>query len=433
MTEVYLYTQGCKVNQYETEAMREILQDAGYSVRVFTPGMEDIGDAYILINSCTVTGESDRKLRQFLRRCRREHPKASLILTGCYPQAYADESETLELADIVMGNARRLDLLPLLRTFEETGERICSIPPHDKSFEPLCIRDFDERTRAFVKIQDGCNCFCTYCIIPFARGRIRSKDPETLKAELQALAQTGYTEIVLTGINLTAYGKEYDLDLADAVLLAEEIPGIARIRLGSLEPDDMTLSLIQKLTASKKLCPQFHLALQSGCTSTLQRMRRRYTAEEFSAVSASLREAFPDCTLTTDVMVGFPGETEEEFEASLAFVKKIGFSKLHVFPYSKRPGTKAADFPGQISTEEKNRRCRLMIEAGKESQEAILSRLIGKTTEILTETRLTNHYTEGYTTRYDPVHVEGIFPPNHLLRVKIEAVRDGICLAKPLL
>lgn len=431
MTNVYLYTQGCKVNQYETEAMSELLENAGYHVSCFTPGMTDIGEAFILINSCTVTAESDRKLRQFLRRCRREHPKSVLVLTGCYPQAYKDSSEDLKLADIILGNAQRSSIVEILHSYEADPKQIWDISNHTKEFESLCIKKFDERTRAFIKIQDGCNNFCTYCIIPFARGRIRSKLPEELKKEVESLAQSGYKEIVLTGINLTTYGYEWNLDLADAVHLTAQVEGIERIRLGSLEPDDMTPQLIQKLKCEPKLCPQFHLALQSGCDETLKRMNRRYDTQTFKQVARALQNAFEDCALTTDLMVGFPGETEEEYQKSKAFTEEIGFSKIHVFPYSVRPGTKAAGFPNQLSQDVKNARCREMIASGKQSADSYLQKQIGKEVEVLIETKQEDGYSEGYTKQYLPVKVQGVIQPNTILSVRIVDIQDGICLCKP--
>lgn len=427
---IYLHTQGCKVNQYETQAMREMLVENGYDVRVFESGLSDIGNSIILINSCTVTGESDRKLKQFIRRCKREHPSSIILLTGCYSQAFPKEAEAIDEVDILLGNSSRKAIIPAIQSYLDTGKRVIDIRPHEKEMEPLCIHQFDERTRAFVKIQDGCDCFCTYCIIPFSRGRIRSRSLEDLKEEIVALSKNGYSEIVLTGINLTAYGKHESYDLGDAVKLVGTIPGIERIRLGSLEPDDMTDALIAKLKAEPKLCPQFHISLQSGCTETLKRMRRRYTAEEYADVCNRLRAAFPDCALTTDVMVGFAGETNEEFNTSLEFVKSIQFAKVHVFPYSIRPGTKAAQMDGQLSSAEKNDRCRKMIAVADISRLAFLNAHVGKTVTVLTETRTKDGYTEGYTEDYTPVFIHDVIPSNTLVSVKITSASENGCIGE---
>lgn len=427
---VYLHTQGCKVNQYESQAMRELLIDSGYDVNVFSPGMDDIGNNVILINSCTVTGESDRKLRQFIRRCKREHPTSIILLTGCYSQAFPNEVAALKEVDIVTGNASRNIIPSLLSQFLATKQKIINVFPHPKEYEPLCIHSFDERTRAFLKIQDGCNCFCSYCIIPYARGRIRSTTLDCILSETQFLAAKGYKEIVLTGINLTAFGAGCDYDLADAIHIVASVPGIERVRLGSLEPDDMTPTLIQKMAKEPKLCPQFHLSLQSGCTETLKRMNRHYTADEYRTVCNHLRETFPNCALTTDIMVGFAGETEEEFEKSFQFVKEIGFSKIHVFPYSIRPGTIAAKMDGQNSNEIKNNRCRKMIAMGQQKQEEFLKQLIGKTVEVLTETTAPEGYTDGFTPNYSPVRISSECAPNQLILVKIKDVQNNLCIAE---
>ncbi len=400
---VYVHTLGCKVNQYETQAMRQLLQDAGYDTAAFTLGQPDVGDAVILINSCTVTGESDRKLRQLLRRCRREHPQATLVLTGCFPQAFPNEAAALPEPDIVLGNAARRDLPDHLAAWFQTRRRVVALPPHTRTYEPLCIRKFEGRTRAFVKIEDGCNRFCSYCIIPYARGRVRSKPPEALAAEVEQLAQQGYSEIVLVGINLTAYGQDCGRTLAEAVDIACRPAGIHRVRLGSLEPDFLTDEVIARLATVNKLCPQFHVALQSGCDATLRRMRRQYTTDEYRRVCQQLRAAFPGCALTTDVMVGFPGETEEEFAASLAFVEEMAFSRLHCFSYSRRAGTPAATAPMQVPNAEKARRSKVMCAMGERSRLAYEQSLIGRTVEVLPETRRPDGRVEGYTDTYVPV------------------------------
>ncbi len=402
----YFYTLGCKVNQYETQAMMRLLREHGYDTAVYHTGMPDVGEAVIVINSCTVTSESDRKLRQLLRRTRRDNPRAVIVLGGCMPQAFPDVAAAFLEADIVVGNAARNALPAHLDRYFLTHERIVDIPAHDKAVEPLCIEDFEERTRAFVKIEDGCDRFCSYCIIPFARGRVRSRTPEEIASELRALAANGYREVVLVGINLTSYGKDNGLSLADAVDAACAVEGIDRVRLGSLEPDHMTDELLARLAAQDKLCPQFHVALQSGCNNTLHRMNRHYTTAEFEALCERLRATFPDCSLTTDIMVGFAGETDEEFEASLAFARRMRFSKAHIFPYSRREGTRAAKFPDQIGNAVKTARARRMTDACEAVRREILEATVGTVQEVLCETRTAGGATVGYTKGYLPCRID---------------------------
>ncbi len=420
---VYFYTLGCKVNQYETQAMMRLMKEAGHTTAVYHP--DRVGDdAVIVINSCTVTGESNRKLRQLLRRLRRAHREAVLVLTGCLPQAFPDEAAALTEADIVMGNACRRDLPRLVEAFLRSSSRTVAIPPHERTIEPLRIDDFEERTRAFVKIEDGCDRFCSYCIIPYARGRVRSRELSDMVEELRGLVRRGYAEVVLTGINLTAYGKGTDLTLADAVDAACAVDGIERVRLGSLEPDHLTDEMIARLQAQPKLCPQFHVSLQSGSDAVLRRMNRHYTAEEYRMVCDKLKAAFDGTTLTTDVMVGFPGETEELFEESLTFVNSIGFSKVHVFPYSPREGTKAAAMPDQIPTAEKARRAKIMGTACEETRRRLMSALVGSVQEILCETRTDDNGTLGYTKGYYPCRLQGVFDAGQTVVARIVAV-DG--------
>ena len=422
---VGFYTLGCKVNQYETQAMREQMAEAGF----LPVDPEKTSADVIVVNSCSVTAESDRKARQLCRRLRKDNPAAVLVLCGCSSQAYPDAAAALPV-DVVLGNAKRADLLPAIEEFLKTRTQVVRVPEHTKQFEPLCITDFDERTRAFVKIEDGCDRFCSYCIIPTSRGRIRSRDLDSLKTELQALAAKGFREVVLTGINLTAFGKESGLDLADAVACANAVFGIERVRLGSLEPEDMTPELIEKLKRSEKLCPQFHLSLQSGCDATLKRMHRRYDTALYAKICADLRAAFPTCAITTDIMVGFPGETEEEFEASLAFAKQIGFARAHVFAYSRREGTVAAKAPAQVSAAEKSRRSHCMAAVCEQTRDAFLIAQTGATATLLTEQN-DGTFTEGYTENYTPVKIRGVFPPNTLLSVKLFAAENGVGIGEP--
>ncbi len=425
----YFYTLGCKVNQYESRAMAALLEADGYETAVYQAGQPDIGEGILLINSCSVTGESDRKLRQLLRRFRRDNPQALIVLSGCMPQAYPDKASALSDADIVTGNAKRADIVRLIRAYR--GERIVDIPQHTPECESLSIGHFEGRTRAYLKIEDGCNQFCSYCIIPYARGRVRSKPLAEVKQEAQRLADAGYTELVLVGINLTAYGRDHGVTLADAVEAVCDIDGLRRVRLGSLEPEDMTAEVIARLAAQPKLCPQFHLSLQSGCDATLKRMRRRYDTAMYRDICNQLKAAFADCALTSDVMVGFPGETEEEFEQSLAFVKEIGFTKIHVFPYSKRPGTPAATASGQVTRQQKAERSRRMIALGERSAEDFYRHYVGREIEVLCETPCDDGTTDGYTANYTPVHVAGRWPSGCFVTATVVKVQNGVCYAIP--
>ena len=420
-----IVTLGCKVNQYESEAMLEALLAGGFQEAA--PGEQaDV----VVINSCTVTAQSDQKVRQALRRARKENPGAVAVLTGCMPQAFPEEAAALEEADVVLGNARRGDLLPRVLEYLSSKQRIVDIVPHERgeAFERMAVSAFHGRTRAFLKIQDGCDRFCSYCIIPYARGRVRSKPLEDLRAEVTALGEAGYREVVLTGINLPAYGKELGLHLCDAVEAACAAPEIRRVRLGSLEPEQLTPEVIARMAGEEKLCPQFHLSLQSGCDGTLKRMNRHYTAEEYRQIVRNLREAFPRCAVTTDIMVGFPGETEEEFEASLAFAREIAFSKAHVFAYSRRPGTRAYHMPGQVPNRVKEERSRRMIQAAGETQQAFLRAQTGRVEEVLFEQRRAQGLWEGYTGNYTHVlapsgkDLFGRLVPVELLEVQGESV-----------
>ena len=418
---ILFHTLGCKVNQYETEAMRRLLQQAGYNT-------DDVASAQnadvIVINSCTVTGESDRKLRQLLRRCRRDNPHAVIVLTGCMPQAFPQAAESFEEADIVLGNAARRSLPAHLGAFLSNHQRIVDIPPHGKEIEPLTIDTFAEHTRAFVKIQDGCHRFCSYCIIPYSRGRVRSREPEDIRRELEDLAEKGYKEVVLVGINLTAYGQDNGKTIADAVDAACAVDGILRVRLGSLEPDFMSDDILTRLATQPKLCPQFHVARQSGCDATRKRMNRHYTTAEFRALCDKLRRLFPDCALTTDVMVGFPGETDEEFAESLAFVDSIAFSRVHVFAYSRRPGTVADRMAGQLQNAVKNDRSRRMIEVCRRNAEAYARSYVGRTVPILLETPYPDGTVDGLTDTYLSVRTSTKHRSGEVLPVRIIAA-DG--------
>lgn len=425
---IYFYTLGCKVNQYETQAMSETLKAQGYEI---TDNPED-ADIFI-VNSCTVTATADKKTRQAVRRFKRSKPDSIVILTGCMPQAYPKDAENLIQADIVIGNRNNSSIAAVIDDYMKNGSRIFDVIQHQKGdkFSGNDITGFDERTRAIIKIQDGCNRFCTYCIIPTSRGRVRSKPLEELKSEVKAISEKGYCEVVLVGINLSSYGSDIGLTFPDAIEAVCEIDGIKRVRLGSLEPDHLTDEVIERLSKCEKLCPQFHISLQSGCNKTLHDMHRHYTAEEYMSLAETLRKNFSNCTLTTDVMVGFPMETDEDFKESLDFVKSVGFEKVHVFPYSLRPGTKAAEYKPQIEKSVKEERTRIMIEETEIVRQQFMKSQIGKTVNVLFESKTHDGYLGGYTENYLPVRVKcdkEIYGEIH--EVKILSCKDEYCLGE---
>lgn len=428
MMKVAFYTLGCKVNQYESQILRGRFAAEGFSV----VGEDESADVCV-INSCTVTAFGDKKTRQILHRLRREHPGAIIALTGCMPQAFPEAAAALEEAQIVMGASNRRFLVERIQEHLLTGKRIVDIKPYEKleAFEQMSASKFVEKTRAFVKIEDGCDRYCSYCIIPKARGPIRSKSLEDLKAEIETLVENGYREIVLVGINLSSYGKGSELRLIDAVELTCSIPGVERVRLGSLEPELLLDEDIRRMAAQEKFCPQFHLSLQSGCDATLKRMNRHYDTDFYYDLVCKLREAFSDCAITTDIMVGFAGETEEEFAQSLAFAEKVGFARTHVFAYSVRQGTRAAGFSGQISKKEKEERSRKMIALTDQTRNAYFTERIGKVYDVLFEHTVTEEGTEGYTKNYIPVFVPSEEPlTGKICRVRITGISGDHCIGE---
>lgn len=425
---VNIITLGCKTNQYESQAMLGKLTAAGFSA------CETIAESdVVIINSCTVTATSDHKVRQTLHKARRTNPDAILVLTGCMPQAFPDEAATLADADIILGNSNRSALLPDILQYLSSHQRIIDIVPHERKaeFEEMHVDNFYERTRAFLKIEDGCNRFCSYCIIPYARGRVRSKPLEDLRNEANKIAQNGYMELVLTGINLPAYGKELGLHLCDAVEAACAPQGIARVRLGSLEPEQLSEDVIARLAKQEKLCPQFHLSLQSGCDATLARMNRHYNTEEYRTIVKNLRTAFPNAAITTDIMVGFPGETDEEFAQSLAFAEEIAFAKVHVFAYSRRPGTRANDMPNQITNKVKEERSHKMIALTQRTKEEFFQQQLHLTEPVLFERSCAANVYEGYTSNYTPVRAASAAElSGKLLPVKITDTCADYCVGE---
>lgn len=397
------YTLGCKVNQNETGALIRLFEQNGYTIA--QDGEE--ADVY-LVNSCTVTAGGDRKSRQWLRRAKRENPSAVTVLTGCYPQAFPEEAAQTTEADVITGSAARHSILNCIQRHLDSGEQIIDITPHEKgeAFEELPLENFEGHTRAFIKIEDGCDRQCAYCVIPRARGRVRSRSEESILKEMQLLADAGYAECVLSGINLSSYGKDTGASLTALVEKAAQIKGLERIRLGSLEPDLMTDDDIIRLSKVEKFCPQFHLSLQSGCTATLRRMRRIYTAEQYWDVVQKIRAAFGErCSFTTDVIVGFAGETEEEFAESLAFVEKVGFLKVHVFPYSRREGTPGWSMPDQVDEQTKAARAKQMQQLSDRVRADICQKMNGRCEEVLLEKAVSGTVFTGYTKLYVPVAV----------------------------
>jgi threonylcarbamoyladenosine tRNA methylthiotransferase MtaB len=428
MKKVALHNLGCKVNAYETEAMQEMLEHAGYEIVPFQEG----ADIYV-INTCTVTNIADRKSRQMLHRARKMNPDAVVVAAGCYVQAQAEKQVIDPCIDIVLGNNKKQDLLTALQAYEEAHGDLREVIDinHTKEYENLHLTKQGEHTRAYIKVQDGCNQFCSYCIIPYARGRVRSRAKEDVVAEVTDLAKNGYQEVVLTGIHLSSYGIDFEKCIVKMLIRAvHEIEGIKRIRLGSLEPRIITEEFVQAIAALPKMCPHFHLSLQSGCNETLKRMNRRYTSEEFYEKCEILRKYFEKPALTTDVIVGFPQETEEEFETTYEFLKKICFYETHIFKYSKREGTKAAVMQGQIPEQIKAKRSARLIELGEKNRRAYEESFLGKTVEVLVEEKSDVNGKEmwtGHTKEYMKIALESEKNlQNCILNVQIKDGREII-------
>lgn len=406
-----LHNLGCKVNAYETEAMRQLLEEDGYEIVPFEPG----ADVYV-INTCTVTNIADRKSRQMLHKARKMNPNAIVVAAGCYVETADGGVEKDPAIDIILGNNQKNQLVSVIRDFEQkrggkgAEESSGAITKkidinHTKEYESLIIDRTESRTRADIKVQDGCNQFCTYCIIPFARGRVRSRDTQDVLQEVRALAASGCHEVVLTGIHLSSYGVDLEegMDLTALIEAVHEVDGISRIRLGSLEPGIVTEKFAYTLAALPKVCPHFHLSLQSGCDTVLKRMNRRYTSGEFREKCELLREAFTLPALTTDVIVGFPGETEEEFAVTEEFLRQIRLYETHIFKYSKRQGTRAAVMPNQVDEQVKALRSERLIVLGEENRRLFEESWIGREAEILFEEKnmiAGKEYFTGYTKEY---------------------------------
>lgn len=418
MRKAAFHNLGCKVNSYETEAMQQLLEDAGYEIVPFQEG----ADVYI-INTCSVTNVADRKSRQMLHRAKKMNPSAAVVAVGCYVQAAGAELKKDEAVDLIVGNNQKKDLVQILDDYfadhENSGE-ILDIG-HSQEYEELHIRRIADHTRAFIKVQDGCNQFCSYCIIPYTRGRVRSRRPEDIEHEVRGIAEAGYKEIVLTGIHLSSYGVDFKDEQQENLLTLikrlDQIPGIERLRLGSLEPRIVTRKFAKELARLRTICPHFHLSLQSGCDATLKRMNRRYNAAEYQACCEILREEFDNPAITTDVIVGFPGETEEEFAETERFLKAIHFYEMHIFKYSRRAGTRAADMPDQVPEGTKSVRSDILLALEKQQSLEYRGRFLGTEEEILLEEPIEidgTKYMMGHTRQY----VKGAVPYEEGLKNK---------------
>lgn len=423
MKKVAFYTLGCKVNQYETNAMIERFIKANYEIVDF----EELSDIYV-INTCTVTNMSDRKSRQIIRRVKQINPNSILVVTGCYAQVASKELEKIEEIDLIVGNTEKKDIVNIVENYKKdiSSKYEISDINNQKEFVDFGTTTYTEKTRAVIKVQDGCNNFCSYCIIPYAKGRVRSRKLESVIDEIKSIAQKGIQEVVITGIHVASYGldfKDENIRLIDLLEEINKVEGIKRIRLGSLEPNIITDEFVQRLKNVDKICDHFHLSLQSGCTETLKRMNRKYTTEDFEKVVERLRIAFPNVALTTDIIVGFPDETDEEFNTTYKYLKKIKFYKMHVFKYSQRKGTRAAVMPNQIDGNIKEERSHKLIELSNRNEEEFLDRYIGKEVYVLLEQE-EGEYIKGHTSNYLVVKAKGKELENKMLRVKITS-REG--------
>lgn len=436
MKKAALHNLGCKVNGYETEAMQKLLEEDGYEIVPF----HEKADVYV-INTCTVTNIADRKSRQMLHRARKLNPEAVIVAAGCYVQAQEEAGQAIEGIDILIGNNQKKNLISLLHAHEQHEDIKAVIDiNHTGEFEELYVDSAGDHTRAYIKIQDGCNQFCTYCIIPYVRGRIRSRQPEEIVKEVERLADAGYQEVVLTGIHASSYGVDFvnpkmDLDSwvtmegekKDLLYLIQQIhkvEGIRRIRLSSIEPRIITEKFVKELAKLPKVCPHFHLSMQSGCDATLKRMNRHYTSREYYEKCGILRTYFEHPAITTDVIVGFPGETQEEFETTRAFIEKVGFYETHVFKYSRRNGTKAASMPDQVPEQKKAERSQILLDLCKKKKKEFEDQMIGKQVEVLLEETFEKDgvlYRTGLTKEYVKVAVKADNTrENQILEMTIE-------------
>ena len=411
------YTLGCKVNQYDTQAMLELLQKDGYEIVPF----HNKADVYI-INTCTVTNVADRKSRQAIARAAQINPEAVIVVAGCLSQRSAEELLQMHGVSAVLGTADRSDIVRIVGKAQ--NGKVNAVGCGNKTFENLSVKTSGEMTRGYIKIQEGCNRYCSYCIIPYVRGPARSRPMAGILDEARSLAESGVREAVLTGINISSYKTEDGGSLADLLAGIDHIAGLLRIRLGSLEPGLLTPEFLQRLAGVKKLCPHFHVSMQSGSDGVLARMNRKYTAPEYERTIENIRSVFENPAITTDVITGFPGETEEEFEETVAFVRKIKFSKLHVFPYSERTGTKAAEMEGKVPVEIRKKRANILIAIGKDEEYAYIRSFLNKKEPVLFERMVGNGLAEGHTGRYIKVRAPAL--PNEYDIVLMQMQKNDI-------
>ncbi len=424
---VALYTLGCRVNSYESEAMAEKFIKEGYEVVSF----DEFSDVYV-INTCTVTNMGDKKSRQMIGRARRHNPEAIIAVVGCYSQIASDEIAQIEGVDVVLGSRNKGDIVYWVNRAREESKQVVEVKDvlKNNKFEQLAINEYQDKTRAFLKIQDGCNRFCSYCLIPFARGGVCSKEPEEILKEVKELSKNGFKEIILSGVHTASYGVDLEgnWDLVKILEEINKIEGIERIRIGSIDPTFFTEGVIEKICKLEKMCPHFHLSLQSGCDATIRRMNRKYTAQEYKDVVENLRKYMKDVSITTDIIVGFPGESNVEFEATYEFLKGIKLSKMHIFKYSKRTGTKAAEMPFQVDGLIKEERSKKLIELNNALEVEFMEKFIGREMRVLYEEAISgkeNTYV-GYTENYIKVitesyeNLEGKIVPTKLAAVKQE-------------
>lgn len=433
MRKVAFYTLGCKVNQYETEAMIEAFETEGYQ----TVDYEEYADVYI-INTCTVTNMGDRKSRQIIRRALDSNPEAFIAVVGCYSQISPDKVIEIPGVKLVVGTNERAKIVELVEYAMDKEEKINMVSDimEVREFEEMSIKNYKSRTRAFLKIQEGCDQYCSYCIIPYARGHIRSRRPESIIEEVKMLAENGFKEIVLTGIHVASYGRDLgDTSLIEIIEQVHQVDGIERIRMSSVEPKTLNDEFIDRLSKLDKICRHFHLSLQSGCDATLKRMNRKYTTEEYMRVVNRLREVYPEVAITTDLIVGFPGETEEEFQGTVDFVKKVDFSGMHVFKFSPREGTPAAKHSNQVLPQVKEQRSKIITEIANQSEEAFKKRFLNREMTVLFEQKVAEDSScfEGLTDNYirviaeTPTDIKGKILPVKLTALK-EDYMEGILL-----
>ena len=428
MKKAAFYTLGCKVNQYETEAMAELFADSGYEIKEFT----EVADVYV-INTCSVTNMGDRKSRQIIRRAKKLNPNAVIAVTGWYAQTAPDEVLAIEGVNLVLGTKDRKNIVTLVEELNtESNINHVSDIMSNHEFEELQIKQYSNRTRAFIKIQEGCNQFCSYCIIPYARGPVRSRAKDDVVREIKELAHNGFKEIILVGIHVASYGVDLgDTTLESLIMDVDKIDGVERIRLSSIEPMTLNQEFIDSIKDSKKLCHHFHISLQSGCDETLKRMNRKYTTAQFKGIVDGLREAFDDVAITTDIMVGFPDESDEEFNKTVEFVRNIKFANAHVFQYSQRRGTPAAKRPNQISPDVKEKRSKIIIAETQKTRDEFINRFIGKTMRVLFEQPAKDGLFEGKTDNYITVHASSDIDLNDQFRnVLLERNENGIVIGK---